>query len=133
MAVRSQCPDRSVFLPESSKIIPVDECPVLSPLLAKTFHQLQDLARSNSLPGEVQEIEAFADSNDEKIALNIAFHEFTQAPVALHKFFRDALPQLESLLLLDQKRIASSFQGPVFSLTRQAASIFERVIFRSFR
>src|SRR5215470_4899947 len=104
-AVRPAMP-RSIgyFLPESSKIVAIDECPVLSPLLARTFHQLQDLTRSNSLPGQIQEIEAFADSNDEKLALNIAFHEFTQHPAALHKFFRDALPQLESLLLLDQKK-----------------------------
>jgi len=131
-AVRSAMP-RSIgyFLPESSKIIPVDECPVLSPLLAKTFHQLQDLARSNSLPGEVQEIEAFADSNDEKIALNIAFHEFTQAPVALHKFFRDALPQLESLLLLDQKKNRFELSGPGF-LTHTAGGFDFRASHLSF-
>jgi 23S rRNA (uracil1939-C5)-methyltransferase len=119
------------FLPESSKIIPVDECPVLSPLLAKTFHQLQDLARSNSLPGQVEEIEAFADWNDEKIALNIAFHEFAQAPAALHKFFHDALPQLESLLLLDQKKNRFELSGPGF-LTHKAGGFDFRVSHLSF-
>src|SRR5215470_6048338 len=34
------------FLPESSRVVPIDECPVLSPLLAKTFAQLQEMARS---------------------------------------------------------------------------------------
>ena len=131
-AVRSAMP-RAIgyFLPESSKIIPVDECPVLSPLLTKTFHQLQDLARSNSLPGQVEEIEAFADSNDEKIALNIAFHEFAQVPAALHKFFRDALPQLESLLLLDQKKNRFELSGPGF-LTHKAGGFDFRVSHLSF-
>ena len=41
------------FLPESSTIVPVDECPVLSPLLAKTLLGLQELARSGRLPVSV--------------------------------------------------------------------------------
>ncbi len=102
------------FLPGSSKIVPIDECPVLSPLLARAFHQLQELTRSNSLPGQIQEIEAFADSDDKKLALNVAFHEFEQHPEALFKFFRDALPQLDSLLLLDQKKNQFKLSGPGF-------------------
>ena len=51
-AVRSAMPRAmGYFLPESSQIVAVDECPVLSPLLARTFHQLQELTRANSLPG----------------------------------------------------------------------------------
>src|SRR5258708_31994908 len=61
------------FLPESSVILPIDECPVLSPRLAHTFAQLQEMARAGRLPEGIQEIEAFADSADDKIALNIAF------------------------------------------------------------
>ena len=131
-AVRSAMP-RAIgyFLPESSQIVPIDECPVLSPLLARTFRQLQDLARSNSLPGQIQEIEAFADSSDEKLALNIAFHEFEQAPAALIKFFKDALPQLESLLLLDQKKNRFELSGPGF-LSHKAGGFDFRVNHLSF-
>ena len=57
-------------------IVPIDACPVLSPTLAKTFGQLQNMARSGNLPEKVLEIEAFADSADEKIALNVAFERF---------------------------------------------------------
>jgi 23S rRNA (uracil1939-C5)-methyltransferase len=49
-AVRSAMPRAmGYFLPESSNVVPIDECPVLSPLLAKSFRQLQDLTRSNSV------------------------------------------------------------------------------------
>lgn len=131
-AVRSAMPRAmGYFLPESSKIVPIDECPVLSPLLAKTFHQLQELTRSNSLPGQIQEIEAFADSTDEKLALNIAFHEFEQHPAALHKFFRDAMPQLESLLLLDQKKNKFELSGPGY-LIHNAGGFDYRVSHLSF-
>src|SRR6202795_3724867 len=71
------------FLPESSIIIPIDECPVLSPLLAKTFGQLQELARAGALPEGIQEIEAFADWVDQKIALNVAFEKFTKPAAEL--------------------------------------------------
>jgi len=67
-AVRSGMPRAlGYFLPESSVIVPIDECPVLSPRLAQTFAQLQDMARSGTLPMGIQEIEAFADSADEKM------------------------------------------------------------------
>ncbi|HXJ45890.1 MAG TPA: 23S rRNA (uracil(1939)-C(5))-methyltransferase RlmD [Candidatus Dormibacteraeota bacterium] len=131
-AVRSAMPRAmGYFLPESSQIVPVDECPVLSPLLAKSFQQLQDLTRSNSLPGQIEEIEAFADSGDEKLALNVAFHEFTESPAMLFKFFREALPQIESLLLLDQKKNRFELSGPGF-LRHQAGGFNFRVSHLSF-
>src|SRR5260370_743022 len=82
------------FLPESSVIVPIDECPVLSPLLAQTFVQLQELARSNRLPEQALEIGAFADSADEQIALNVAFERFPKPAKELAGRFREALPQL---------------------------------------
>src|SRR6202043_1755506 len=90
------------FLPESSVITPIDECPVLSPLLTKTFFQLQEMTRSGHLPEKILEIEAFADSDHAKIALNVAFERFTISPADFAGSLRDAMPQLESLLLLDQ-------------------------------
>ncbi len=68
------------FLPESAHIVPIDRCPVLSPGLAKTFGQLQELARANSLPPGLLEIEAFVDSEDAKLALNVAFERFPSPP-----------------------------------------------------
>src|ERR1700732_2532014 len=50
------------FLPEGSVIGPMDGGPVLSRLFAKTFGQVQELARAGHLPEKMLEIEAFADS-----------------------------------------------------------------------
>ena len=102
------------FLPESSVIVPIDECPVLSPLLAKTFGQLQELARSNQLPERVLEIEAFADSEDAKISLNVAFERFPKPAKELAHAFREALPQLESLLLAEESKDRFELTGPGF-------------------
>src|SRR5437867_12831519 len=97
-AVRSGMPRAlGYFLPESSVIVPIDECPVLSPRLTRTFAQLQEMARSGTLPVGIQEIEAFADSADEKIALNVAFEKFSKPAAELAATFREALPEIESL------------------------------------
>src|ERR1700751_4720326 len=92
---RAQCALRSgqprafgYFLPESSTIVPIDECPVLSPALAETFLKLQEIARSGQLQDKIVEIEAFADSADAKIALNIAFERFPKSAVQLASAFR---------------------------------------------
>lgn len=119
------------FLPQSNAIMPVDRCDILSPALADTFFRMQEVTRSGSLPEEVLEIEAFADSTDTKIALNVAFEHFA-APVAqLTKLFRDVLPSLESLLLLDQKTNRFELSGPGY-LIQQAGGYEFRVSHLSF-
>jgi 23S rRNA (uracil1939-C5)-methyltransferase len=119
------------FLPESSVILAIDECPVLSPLLAETFLKLQDMTRSGMLPAGVQEIEAFADSRDDKIALNVAFERFLKPAAELTSAFHNALPQLESLLLLDQKRNKFELSGPGY-LIHEAGGYRYRVSHLSF-
>jgi 23S rRNA (uracil1939-C5)-methyltransferase len=131
-AVRSGMPRAlGYFLPESSVIVPIDECPVLSPRLAHTFAQLQEMARSGRLPEGIQEIEAFADSGDEKIALNVAFEKFPKSAAELASAFREALPEIESLLLLDQKKNRFELTGPGY-LTHEAGGYKYRVSHLSF-
>jgi 23S rRNA (uracil1939-C5)-methyltransferase len=119
------------FLPESSIILPIDTCPVLSPLLASTFSQLQDMTRSGNLPEGILEIEAFVDSTDSKLALNVAFDKFPKPAEELASQFRTALPQLESLLLLDQSKDRFELTGPGF-LFHEAGGYRFRVSHLSF-
>ncbi len=119
------------FLPESAHIVPIDQCPVLSPGLTKTFGQLQELARANSLPPGILEIEAFMDSDDAKLALNVAFERFSKPAKDLINDFKSALPQLESLLLLDQSKNRFELSGPGY-LTHQAGGFAFRVSHLSF-
>jgi 23S rRNA (uracil1939-C5)-methyltransferase len=131
-AVRSGMPRAlGYFLPESSVIMPVDTCPVLSPRLAETFGLLQEMARSGKLPTGILEIEAFADSADEKIALNVAFDAYPKPAAELAEYFRAELPKIESLLLLDQKKERFELTGPGY-LTHQAGGFSFRVSHLSF-
>lgn len=102
------------FLPESSVILPIDTCPILSPRLLETFTLLQEMARGGKLPVGILEIEAFTDSADEKIALNVAFDKFPGPPEEIAALLRKELPRLESLLLLDQKKDRFELTGPGF-------------------
>jgi 23S rRNA (uracil1939-C5)-methyltransferase len=119
------------FLPESSTIVPIDECPVLSPALAETFLKLQEMARSGQLPDKIVEIEAFADSADTKIALNIAFERFPKSAEQLASAFRESLPQLHSLLLLDKSKNRFELTGPGY-LIHEAGGFQYRVSHLSF-
>src|SRR5258708_31927139 len=77
------------------------------------------MARSGALPAGVLEIEAFADSSDKKIALNVAFDRFSKPPAELAAAFRAAVLEIESLLLLDRKKNKFELTGPGF-LTYEA-------------
>jgi 23S rRNA (uracil1939-C5)-methyltransferase len=89
------------------------------------------MTRSGTLPTGIQEIEAFADSADEKIALNVAFEKFSKPAEELASAFRGALPQIESLLLLDQKKNKFELSGPGY-LTQEAGGYKYRVGHLSF-
>jgi 23S rRNA (uracil1939-C5)-methyltransferase len=119
------------FLPESAHILPIDQCPVLSPRLADTFQKLQELARGNSLPPGILEIEAFADSADEKIALNIAFERYPKPPKTLFAEFKAAMPSIESLLLQDESKKRFDLDGPGY-LVHHAGGFAYRVNHLSF-
>jgi 23S rRNA (uracil1939-C5)-methyltransferase len=119
------------YLPESNAIVPIDHCYLLSPRLADVFARLQELTRSGALPPEVLEIEAFADSADDRIALNVAFKEFRNPVADLTKLFQDAAPKLESLLLLDQKKNRFELSGPGY-LIQEAGGYKFRVSHLSF-
>ncbi len=131
-AVRSGMPRAlGYFLPQSSTIVPIDECPVLSPGLARLFGQLQEMARAGTLPTGILEIEAFADSADEKFALNVAFDKYPKPAAELAAELRTALPQIESLLLLDQKKNRFELTGPGF-LVQEAGGYKYKVSHLSF-
>src|SRR5580693_888761 len=131
-AVKSGMPRAlGYFLPESSFIVPIDQCPVLSPRLAQTFGRLQEMARSGALPEGILEIEAFADSADEKIALNVAFERFPKPAAELAATLRAAVPEIDSLLLLDQKKDKFELTGPGY-LVHEAGGFKFRVSHLSF-
>jgi len=119
------------FLPSSSAICEIRECPVLSPRLTEVFSQLRELLAGDAILGSVQEIEAFADSLDEKVLLNIAFEKFAKQPAEIAATIRAGVPSLESLLLHSEATKKFELFGPGF-LVHQIAGFSYRVSHLSF-
>jgi len=80
VAVRQRQSTRHrIFLAgELGECLPIDECPVLSPLLAKTFGRLQELARSNRCLKKRWRL-SFRGLDGFQAALNVAFERFPKA------------------------------------------------------
>src|SRR5262249_13147276 len=56
----------------STRLVAVDQCPILSPRLAETLALLRTLLASSPSLAAIDEIEAFADADDAKILLNVS-------------------------------------------------------------
>jgi 23S rRNA (uracil1939-C5)-methyltransferase len=87
-------------------------CPVLSPCLARALAELRELLATDALPGNLVEVEAFADSADERMLLNLAFEEFTRPPEQLAATVKSKVRNVESLLLLDRGHSQLELFGP---------------------
>ena len=96
----------------STRLAAVDECAILSPRLADTFARLRTLvATTKSLPA-IDEIEAFADSADEKILLNLSAERLTGSAEAIASSLRQAIPNVESILVQDRRADKFELFGP---------------------
>ena len=103
------------FRAGSSALCAVEECGVLSPLLAKTLDALRGMIRDAALPAALlREVEAFADHADEKILLAASFNKFDGSPGKMAETFRAAIPWTESLLLHESSRDRFQLDGPGF-------------------
>ena len=115
----------------STRLCPVSECTILSPRLAETFSSLRRIVSAGKALAGIDEIEAFADSGDEKILLNLSAERLTGAPESIAAMLRDALPHVESILIQDRRADQFHLAGPGF-LTYQAGGASYRVGHLSF-
>ncbi len=62
---------------------PSTECTILSPRLAETFSRLRRIVSQGKVLSAIDEIEAFADSSDEKILLNLSAERLADSPESI--------------------------------------------------
>jgi 23S rRNA (uracil1939-C5)-methyltransferase len=116
----------------STKLCAVTECTILSPRLADTFSRLRQLiSQGRKILSAVDEIEAFADSSDEKILLNISAERLTDSPESISASLREAIPYVESILIQDRRADKFHLDGPGY-LTYSAGGAPYRVGHLSF-
>jgi len=115
----------------STKLCAVTECTILSPRLADTFSRLRELVSQGKVLSAIDEIEAFADSSDEKILLNLSGERLSDSPESIASALRRSLPNVESLLIQDRRADTFHLAGPGY-LTYEASGNSFRVGHLSF-
>jgi 23S rRNA (uracil1939-C5)-methyltransferase len=96
----------------STKLCAVTECSILSPRLADTFSRLRQLVLQGKVLSAIDEIEAFADSNDEKILLNLSAERLADSPESIAAALRESVPNVESILIQDRRADKFHLAGP---------------------
>ena len=102
------------FRANSTALCPIDECPVLSPLLAKTLGGLHEAVAAGQLARELREIEAFADSADGRLLLTASFAGLPARAENHATTLRAIVPEAASILLYDPGRDRMHLDGPGF-------------------
>jgi 23S rRNA (uracil1939-C5)-methyltransferase len=115
----------------STKLCAVTECTILSPRLADTFARLRQLVSAGKVLPAIDEIEAFADSSDEKILLNLSAERLGDSPESIAAALREAIPNVESILIQDRRADTYHLAGPGY-LTYTAGGAQYRVGHLSF-
>ncbi len=115
----------------STRLCDVTECSILSPRLADAFSRLRQIVLQGKGLTGIDEIEAFADSSDEKILLNLSAERLTDSPESIATALSQSLPNVESILIQDRRADKFHLAGPGY-LTYQAGGNSFRVGHLSF-
>jgi 23S rRNA (uracil1939-C5)-methyltransferase len=100
------------FQSATTVLTPVEECPILSPRLTAVLDALRQLLADRALPSSIQEIEAFADSADARVLLNISLVRPEGSSSAISQTLRAAIPAVESILFHDAQNDRFNLDGP---------------------
>jgi 23S rRNA (uracil1939-C5)-methyltransferase len=115
----------------STTLCAVTECTILSPRLADTLARLRQMVSQAKVLGPIDEIEAFADSSDEKILLNLSAERLSVPPESIESALREAVPSVASILIQDRRADTFHLSGPGY-LTYEAGGAQFRVGHLSF-
>jgi 23S rRNA (uracil1939-C5)-methyltransferase len=115
----------------STRLCDVTECSILSPRLAETFSALRRIALHSNDLSSIDEIEAFANSSDETILLNLSAERLADSPESIASALRRSLPNVESILIQDRRADTFHLSGPGY-LTYKASGNSFRVGHLSF-
>jgi 23S rRNA (uracil1939-C5)-methyltransferase len=87
----------------TTRLCAVNECGVLSPRLADTLGKLRALVVQTKILSAIDEVEAFVDSADEKVLLNLSAERLADSAESIASALREALPNVESIFIQDRR------------------------------
>jgi 23S rRNA (uracil1939-C5)-methyltransferase len=88
------------FKMRSHELLPVEECPISSPLINRALKALWESGRAQSVPAGIREIEFFANADDSRLMVELSCSlEARRAPVrAWAEEFQGAMPEICGLV-----------------------------------
>jgi len=119
------------FRQNSTTLCPIEECAILSPLLAKTLVAMRAALAERAIPPELREIEAFAGANDTRLLVTATFAGFPSRRQQLADTLRRVVPAIQSLLFHDPQSERMELDGPGY-VESEAAGFDYRVGHLSF-
>lgn len=112
------------FRAGSSLLCPVESCAVLSPKLSSVFDTLRRELANSAISREIQEVEAFADADDQKLLLNISASSLKGVQKTFGDNLRKEIPGVESVLLQEMAGEGMELSGPGFLKYKVAEKTF---------
>lgn len=100
------------FRAGSSILCPVESCAILSPKLASLLEAFRQRITDHTFPQEIQGIEAFADSEDQKTLLNFSCSSIASRQKAFAHEFSTSFEGVESILLQKSGGDEMELSGP---------------------
>jgi 23S rRNA (uracil1939-C5)-methyltransferase len=94
------------FKASSHDLLPVERCPISSPLLNRAIEFLWKLGRDGHVPPDVREVELFANDDDSQLQVELYLDPRQEAakqePQAFAQLLRGALPEVTSTYVFTQ-------------------------------
>ena len=116
--------DIGYFQQGSSVLVPTSVCPISSPRLEATLAKLRDALANRKLRWPVRGIEAFTDERDEALLLNVTIGKMSGSAKALAEDIDAILPDVTTMLLMDEDEGPVELFGPGFIKYRAAGYEF---------
>lgn len=107
-------PGIGYFRAGSFTLCPIQECPILSPLLLETLKTLRRSLTEGVLSPRLREIEVFADPEERELLMNVSCSSLPVPTATFAKELFRLLPHLRSLFLRDIRGERLELIGPGF-------------------
>jgi len=108
------------FKTSSHELLPVEQCPISSPLINRAIGVLWELGRSGQIPPTLREIELFADQDEARLQVEFYLdsredkNKRAQAGESLAHRLREALPEVANAYAFAQSiQSARGIQGQI--------------------
>jgi 23S rRNA (uracil1939-C5)-methyltransferase len=124
-------PQIGYFQANSTALVPIETCPILSSRLLAIFQAIRELLAKGGVAPSLREAEAFANDGDESALLTLTYAKFPKDIEDVERRLRERIPNLASILFQDVSQNRMELKG-AGSIAYNAGEFSYRVSHLSF-